>query len=849
MAAEWSAPGGGAGRTGRVSLPTPLDRPAVRHEIPTVAREGLIAASPGGGSVLSHPAPEAGMTVADQVAWGLRAPLRDVAGDGALVDPPSAPGARWGKFLPDIAGLQRLSWTTGWGPSGSLQMHSFEGGADDPRLVWDVGHDGAVYSPLVVVGDIDGDHASEVVVSTWHGVLVYDIATGAEKHLAKYRDTHARHYGSLALHTDARGRVYILVVGDFAGHIASLAVRDGSLSPLWHEQFDPQSEQGIDRRFTINRIGPDPMGDFDGDGRAEALMNVFNEAGDGKWHLLAYDLETGERVLDVPDEFVQGHWDIDGDGTPELLSQRAVGRAVATNGAIHVRRWNEVLWSHASSRWAVRTLAHLPLTHDTGATRGRETVVTLAGAAVYTTFGDVDSVRAVSLASDGAPRTSWRVDGTPRMRLDAVSARGEDVLIRVRGPRDVTGEVSAEGRRLSVVASSVASHGAASPVVLDTSGGPVVVADTLDTVSAWRVAEDGATRLWTRPGRAMTTQAPQMLGVVAGDIDGDGSAEALTVRETHSGESELVAYRLDGSEAWTHVVDGYGGRAPVWNEGGVTRWAVGHFLDAERLDVLVSVRRSIMHSDETLLIRSDTHETVWRRDILDVRAPWSDGSWQHTRGYGGGPMAFADVGRDGLNDIIMCYPAEYSVVDGATGEQMHVMDAGPLPGTDGYWVPSGEPLAADLDGDGDIETLWRGPGMLLAIRHGERAALMWRTDTEDGASGAAALADVDGEGRPAVGAAGFRDGFRCYDAATGDVLWRLDGGASPVSNTLAIDVDGDSRDEFIWADGAAIVAARDGVVLWEASAPANVRHLAPIRVSARAGLLAACENGVVYVLW
>jgi len=139
--------------------------------------------------------------------------------------------------------------------------------------------------------------------------------------------------------------------------------------------------------------------------------------------------------------------------------------------------------------------------------------------------------------------------------------------------------------------------------------------------------------------------------------------------------------------------------------------------------------------------------------------------------------------------------------------------------------------------------------MILAIRGRRRAEVMWRTDTEDGATGAAALANIDGNGRFAVGAAGWSDGFRCYDAATGALMWRLDGGASPVSNALAMDVDGDSRDEFVWADGSTIIAAQDGAVLWETTAPANVRHLAPVDVAGRRGLLAACDDGVVYVLW
>lgn len=858
MSAEWMSPGGNPARTRRVTFGAPLDAPRVRHEIPTFARESLIVASPtDGDTAVRRPSTDIALTTADRIRWGLRSPTLDVAGDGVLVEPPSAAIPRWGSFLPDVAGLQRLSWTTSWGPTGSLYMHSFEDGTEHPRLVWEVEHDGSVYSPLVVVGDIDGDGVDEVVVSTWHGVHVYEIATGVEKYRAKYRETHARHYGSVGLHTDPSGRVYILVVGDFAGHIASLSVRDDALAVLWYQKFDPQSEQGIDRRFTINRVGPDPMGDFNADGRAEALMNVFNETGDGRWHLLGYDLETGERVLDIPDEFYQGHHDIDGDGTPELLTQQCAGRAVATNGVISARRWNDLLWSAPSSRWALRNIANMPLTHDTGATRGRETVVTVEGAALYTSMqpgaDDAERVQALSLTSNGVPCESWRVEGAAGLSIDARATVGDDVLVRVRGSRDTAGAVSARDRRLSVVGSSVVTEGVAPPLVLNSDGDSVIiVADTRNTVSAWSVADDGPTRLWTRPGRAMTTQAPEALGLTAGDIDGDGAPEALTVRETQSGEAELIAYRLDGSEAWAHVIEGYGGRAPVWNEGGVTRWAVGHFLDRERFDVLVSTRRSIMHSDETTLIRGDTHETVWSRDILDVRAPWSDSSWQHTRGYGGGPMAFADMTGDGLDDIVMCYPAEYSVVDGATGEQLYVMDAGPLPGTDGYWVPSGEPLTADFDGDGATDSLWRGPGMILAIRHGrdgQRPEVMWRTGKEDGATGAAALANVDANGVLAVGVAGCSDGFRCYDATTGALLWQLDGRASPVSNALAVDVDGDSRDEFIWADGSTIHAARDGSMLWETETPANVRHLAPITVEGRGGLLAACDDGVVYTLW
>jgi hypothetical protein len=41
--------------------------------------------------------------------WDMGWHRRDISGKSELVDPPNAEGARWGKFLPAVPGLQRLS--------------------------------------------------------------------------------------------------------------------------------------------------------------------------------------------------------------------------------------------------------------------------------------------------------------------------------------------------------------------------------------------------------------------------------------------------------------------------------------------------------------------------------------------------------------------------------------------------------------------------------------------------------------------------------------------------------------------------------------------------------------------
>jgi hypothetical protein len=55
---------------------------------------------------------------------------------------------------------------------------------------------------------------------------------------------------------------------------------------------------------------------------------------DNRWHLMAYDLETGKHSLDLPDIYLKGHADVDGDGVDELFVQKCNGRPVGTNGEI-----------------------------------------------------------------------------------------------------------------------------------------------------------------------------------------------------------------------------------------------------------------------------------------------------------------------------------------------------------------------------------------------------------------------------------------------------------------------------------------------------------------------------------
>jgi len=110
------------------------------------------------------------------------------------------------------------------------------------------------------------------------------------------------------------------------------------------------------------------------------------------------------------------------------------------------------------------------------------------------------------------------------------------------------------------------------------------------------------------------------------------------------------------------------------------------------------------------------------------------------------------------------------------------------------------------------------------------------------------LADVNGDGVLELGLAGCRDGFRCVDPRTGKVLWKIEGGTS--SNCVSCDVDGDGKEEFLYADGKSVKAVRDGRVTWEIALPVGVTQLAVADVDGDGAseVLASADNGKMYCI-
>ena len=126
------------------------------------------------------------------------------------------------------------------------------------------------------------------------------------------------------------------------------------------------------------RAHPQPIADVNGDGRKELVVSLFNETGDRRWHTLVFNALTGAVLTDLPDEFMQGVVDFDGDGTADLLTCRTNGFSLPEFGTIMVRSCapgrSAPVWTADSAGWQTWE-PPLADNANSGATKGREDVL------------------------------------------------------------------------------------------------------------------------------------------------------------------------------------------------------------------------------------------------------------------------------------------------------------------------------------------------------------------------------------------------------------------------------------------------------------------------------------------
>ncbi len=752
-------------------------------------------------------------------AWGIGTQIFDLGGVEVVM--PLDNVFKVAQILPGVEGLQRFEMGNSFSDGGAEpkqgQLLAYDSG--EPRVVWETESFTNTWDPNVLVIDVDVDGQLDIVVATHYRILVFDGATGETKMQLQYHGY--RNYGWFgAANIDDDPYPEFGVVADFSMH-AEVIDNDGTeLTLRWLRDIQPDPAQST----KVVRPKPQALVDVDGDGRFELVYSIYNDQGDGQWHIVGVDALSGETSFDFPQHHLHGMADVDGDGRLELFVSATAGEALPTYAPLAV--WSleagaaTVRWSHDRGRFSTVLLNQLPLTVSTGAADGLRTVST----------GDVDGDGRrdffalapdeagevlVALGSDSAGRIGprWSVRGPAGTALE--TARVADngaALLYLKGsglPNQALMLEQASG--VLHQWSRQAFTPAGTPIVADLEGDgrvEVIVQTATREVLCLQFAGEGGgePRLrWQVPGYGQTNNAPYHWGVVAADVDADGQREVLAAREAASGNASLVALAADGSVRWQTEFVGFDGSMPIWNFSGLSYWSVGYFRSNEYMDVFASLRRGKLGSEVGFLLDGRSGEIVWESNGFTLP---EDGSG---RSLGGHPSAAGDVDGDGLEEIVVMWPDRLHIVDGVTGTAQVVRQAygytnglNPLFESDSF-VGYAFPAVVDLFGDSQPELLWGHCSYLSAVLDGDGERI-WQTPYRNNTEvrSLMGVGDSNGDGTVEL-LASTAEGMRLFQATDGAVLLEFDDGVRAHTDVVSGDVDGDGRDEFLFGSGTKLI--------------------------------------------
>jgi outer membrane protein assembly factor BamB len=885
---RWTQFRGGPALTGRSSLQGGIRQPAIVWKQFIGARETYLVVCPSkrGRSSLRLPTADLRAGEYGRLADRLSGTGYDLDRSGSPIRSVASSTSRIVGVLPG-GGYQLIEAESAFSKPGNnplavVRLKRREKGEWVPA--WESEPIPMLYQPNPITGDFDGDGKVEVAVTPWYDLWILDGATGKLKQKCRFMPAGSesgRAYGWVgAFDLDGDGRQEFVVLGDFENFISVLGWREGKLVRLWSRLI----EKGITRKETIFRPGANPVQDADGDGHPEIAVCAFNAEGDHRWHTQVIESLTGRVKLDLPDEYLSGIADVDEDGASELFLTQARTPLVPARARLRVVALRagvaETRLTVQGAAFETADLPDYPKNVNSGAGTGRRTLLVAESSAP--TGGAIFTRRVLDARSGEVELTAWEAKGTAltqmgRLAGPRLAAIGllptEGVVVRAAVPGLGQGRVMGAGFDIDPSVSRRIGAPLSPPVVglLARSGPPVVVAQGAEGVTSAFTVGGGSPRLrWQRPVRGMYTGSGNMAGgvawggVVLADLEGKGDLLTLAGTSSPGGCARMVALDGAGRERWRHDFPRFPGAAPEWNIGGLTLWSAGHFRDRGRCDVLVSLRRSTMHSDETFLLDGRTGTEVWHRtEGVHIG--------KMVRGCGGAWVAAFDQNGDGLDDAGLLYPDGVFVMDGPTGRPLLDLDTNKVLFPD-VWSFYAAPAAYDFTGQGRSQLLYSGNGYKQALLSAEGKVLWQEPAFGGGTSVLPGIGDLDGDRKvdlvcpgfpPAEGEQGQR--VRCLDAATGRLRWMLGlpgaafgplgefGSPAPLAPSTA-DLDGDGRDECLIPVGDTLYCVgaasdgRSGEVRWKLAFPATIgpAAIADVEGNGEAQVVVVCADGCVY---
>lgn len=710
------------------------------------------------------------------------------------------------------------------------------------------------FHPTVAAADMDNDGMDELVVSKLCGLYLFNVLNGAMKGSVRWNSNgeRRRNYGLLQLvDIDGDGAREVVIVAErVARHIAVIDNDGkGNLSLLWDrfvEFIYPNDTTEL--RHTGNSVA-----DVDGDGRPELVISLFNTRYEKRWCLEVLDPVTGALKFEMPDRYLWGVQDFDGDGVFELLVGTEHHRNPQTLSTIEIVRLRgggaETVWRHDNARFAGKGLRPsgwksnfrpMQFGHDETWTESSP-----EGTAVFFFTGGADRTRSIAeiswnkgslsvlktpLQSGGEFIMSALADVDGDGRAECVLSENDGRILVVRPGEGVKASWTA-GIRLQLEGFSAARPGP-TPVIYRTPREPsplIAIPDNTSTLHLLQVDRSGkgVTERWQRRGRGWIGYDNAFHSGYVRNLDGE--PELMAVNPDRVDCSELVALAADGTVRRSWLFRGIPPPAPT--RIGLYEWVVVGSRGNET--IAASSYASIsMNSEETTAIDFQNNRR-WQH------GQYGEGEW----GRGVGPWSAFSVlqGPDGKPQLLFLAKDLLCRIDAMSGEWIrepwilwhatnsvmnqpewefdaeHHADFGTEKDP---FTAYGSAILLDADGDGCEEILVGGCFGGFGLLRDDYSILWWkRTPFTDMMLRLPGIADVFGDGRICIGICRADGTFTCLEGSTGKELWHI-----PLHSTAAdiasCDIDGDGKEEFIvgTTDGRLLALGADssgqGAVRW-----------------------------------
>ncbi|GAB4581713.1 MAG: hypothetical protein Fur0022_44630 [Anaerolineales bacterium] len=351
---------------------------------------------------------------------------------------------------------------------------------------------------------------------------------------------------------------------------------------------------------------------------------------------------------------------------------------------------------------------------------------------------------------------------------------------------------------------------------------------------------------------AFGTPAGMLMGIAAGDVDGDGLTEIVAPSDTFTtsgfvnsififrgdggdtGDGDPIISRIDfpalgfgvgreyiGSVALADL-DGQPGSEIIigsergmyaFSHTGITYWFTDTFFGNNNATIVTPVVGNLdLDAAPEIVVNLGNTLVVYN----------ADGSiaWSQTYASDVGMPVLADMNGDGLLDIlsydvsgmVRVYNFNYGSPQLLWQYQLSSIIS----------IVRGGPAVADVNGDGFPDLAISHDGAHTVLDH--TGNLVWSTPLDPGASGGVSIADIDGDGEiEIVTGMMHNDGIgigRLYALnADGSILWERPAYDDTSANSQSVlDVDGDGVYEIAWNGaqyGFTIFNGADGEILFQ----------------------------------